>query len=57
MTLNQGVMPYFTMSVYIFGCSSILWPPLKNRMPKNLHIAKFGHLVDKKGKGRIRSFS
>ena len=41
MRLYQDMMNYFNKQIPIHGCNlSILWPPLKNRTPKNPLNAK-----------------
>ena len=37
-------MPYFNRKIHVYN-QSILWSPLKNRMPKNLITANVWHLV------------
>ena len=46
MALNKDIMPFYNKKIH--GCGynlNILWSPLKNRMPKNLTIYNFGHIV------------
>ena len=41
-------VPYFIREIHFYSCyQSILWSPLKNRMPNNLTIGNFCHPVSK----------
>ena len=41
--LCKDLMPNFNEFIQVYGCSlKMRCSPLKNRMPKNLTIAKFG---------------
>ena len=43
-----GLILYSNEQVHVYGCfQSILWSPLKNRMPENVRIASFGHPISK----------
>ena len=48
MTFYKDIVPYFNNEIQVFvSIQSILWSPLKNRIPQNFTIANFGNPVSK----------